>query len=73
MADVDMDKLEVERIVNLTQGFGWEKVNEQIKILLAPRRCAWPDCNDFAEHDFNYCDFHEHKYEDLEDDIIYHD
>ena len=30
MPDVDMDKLEVERILNLTQGFGWEKVSEQI-------------------------------------------
>ena len=30
MPDVDMDKLEMERVLNLIQGFGWEKTEERI-------------------------------------------
>jgi len=30
MPDVDMDRLEVERVMNLVQGFGWEKTEERI-------------------------------------------
>ena len=30
MVDVDMDRLEVERVMNLVQGFGWEKTEEKI-------------------------------------------
>ena len=30
MAEVDMDRLDVERVLNLTQGFGWEKVSEKL-------------------------------------------
>lgn len=28
---VDMNRLEIERIVNLVTGFGWEKVKEEIE------------------------------------------
>lgn len=30
MPEANMDKLEVERVLNLVQGFGWEKVSEQL-------------------------------------------
>ena len=30
MAEVDMNKLEVERVINLVQGFGWEKIEEKL-------------------------------------------
>ena len=30
MADVNMDRLEVERVLNLVQGFAWEKTNEEV-------------------------------------------
>jgi len=41
MPELDMNKLEVERIMNLTQGFGWEKVEEKLTdehILLTIRK-----------------------------------
>jgi hypothetical protein len=30
MPEFDKDRLEVERVMNLVQGFGWEKTGEQI-------------------------------------------
>ena len=30
MEGPEKDKLEVERVLNLTQGFGWEKVSEKL-------------------------------------------
>ncbi len=30
MPDVDMDRLDVERVINLVGGFQWEKTNEDL-------------------------------------------
>ncbi len=30
MAEFEKDRLEVERVLNLVQGFGWEKTNEEL-------------------------------------------
>ena len=30
MPDVNMDRLEVERVLNLVQGFQWEKTSEEV-------------------------------------------
>lgn len=30
MPEVDMNRLEVDRVLNLVQGFGWEKTNEEL-------------------------------------------